>query len=89
MTYKQAKQELQHVLDNQMTVSVPKLKRLLEAVSFENQVQIEKRKGGKPTVIRYEGRRFIADMDSRSISKKNWSRSKKPKGKRKKQNVMP
>lgn len=80
MNYQEAKQQLQDALDNQQTISIPKLKRLLETLEFGNTVQVEKRKKGKPTVIRYKGRRFIADMDSRSISKKNWNRSKKPKG---------
>lgn len=34
MTYKQAKEELQYVLDNQRTVSIPKLKRLLQTLNI-------------------------------------------------------
>ena len=67
MSYKKAKQELQHVLNNQKTVSVPKLKRLLETLNFSLDTEIEKGKRitstveilkvkkGDPTKIHFNG----------------------------------
>ena len=34
MTHKQAKRQLQHALDNQKTISVSKLKRLMQALNI-------------------------------------------------------
>ena len=34
MKFKQAKQDLQHVLDHQSTISIPKLKRLMSALNI-------------------------------------------------------
>ena len=34
MTHKQAKEQLQHALDNQKTISVSKLKRLMQALNI-------------------------------------------------------
>ena len=42
-------------------------------------VTIEKMKNGVPTVIEVSGERYLMDGKSRSISKKNWNRKKKPK----------
>ena len=84
MTHKQAKEELQHILDNQKTVTIPRLKKLLESLNldfgqqdeiqkgdwFTTTVSVEKTKGGKPTVIKVKGERYLMDGKSRSISKK-------------------
>mgnify|MGYP007024765880 CR=1 FL=1 len=34
MTHKQAKRQLQHALDNQKTISIPKLKRLMQSMNI-------------------------------------------------------
>jgi len=65
MRYAEAQEELRRVLAEQQTISIPKLKRLIQALNIslkkpepKNAVRVVRRKNGVATVIIFEGRDY-------------------------------
>lgn len=56
------KDELQYALKHQESITTKKLSRILQALNFSfkgNNALIQRKKHGKPTVIHFQGRRFV------------------------------
>jgi hypothetical protein len=70
MNFKEAKEELTRCLKESKTISVPKLRNLINAMNISlkeaNHPLILKKNGRVPTVIDYRGRRYVLDhVDNR------------------------
>ena len=65
MDYNQAQQLLNHALQSQETIQIEKLKIILEVLDREKTVEILKSKNGVPSVIHYQGNRYIRDMQNK------------------------
>jgi len=64
MKYHEASKQFKQALDNQQTISIPKLRNILETMNIShkgNNVLVTKRKGNVDTVIEYRGKRYVYD----------------------------
>ena len=65
MEYIQAKRLLEQALENQKTIQIEKLKSILDVLERNRNVDILKRKNGVPSVISFQGNRYIRDVQNK------------------------
>jgi len=68
MNYYEAKKHFKHALGNQQTITIPKLRNILESMNIShkgNNVLVTKRKGNVDTVIEFRGKRYVYDPDNK------------------------
>jgi len=68
MKYHDARKQLKQALNKQQTITIPKLRNILETMNIShkgNNVLVTKRKGSVDTVIHYKGRRYVYDPDNK------------------------
>jgi len=68
MKYKDARKQFKHALNNQRTITIPKLRNILETMNIShkgNNILVTKRKGSVDTVIEYRGKRYVYDPDNK------------------------
>ena len=68
MKYHDARKQFKHALDSQQTITIPKLRTILESMNIShkgNNVLVTKRKGNVDTVIEFRGKRYVYDPDNK------------------------
>lgn len=69
MKFKEASEELKRCLKESKTISIPKLRKLISSMNISlkesQRPLVLKSKNGVPTVISYQGNRFILDHQDR------------------------
>jgi len=68
MKYHDARKQLKQALNRQQTITIPKLRTIMESMNIShkgNNVLVTKRKGNVDTVIEYRGKRYVYDPDNK------------------------
>lgn len=68
MKYHDARKQLKQALNKQLTITIPKLRTIMESMNIShkgNNVLVTKRKGNVDTVIEYRGKRYVYDPENK------------------------
>lgn len=68
MKYHDARKQLKQALNRQQTITIPKLRTIMESMNIShkgNNVLVTKRKGSVDTVIEFRGKRYVYDPDNK------------------------
>jgi len=68
MKYHDARKQLKQALNKQQTITIPKLKTIMQSMNIShkgNNVLVTKRKNEVATVIEYRGKRYVYDPDNK------------------------
>ena len=68
MKYHDARKQLKQALNKQQTITIPKLKTIMQSMNIShkgNNVLVTKRKNEVDTVIEYRGKRYVYDPDNK------------------------
>jgi len=68
MKYHDARKQLKQALNKQQTITIPKLRTIMQSMNIShkgNNVLVTKRKGSVDTVIEFRGKRYVYDPDNK------------------------
>jgi len=68
MKYHDARKQLKQALNKQQTITIPKLRNILETMNISHKgsnVLVTKRKDSVDTVIEYRGKRYVYDPENK------------------------
>jgi len=68
MNYHEARKQFRHALGSQKSITIPKLRNILESMNIShkgNNVLVTKRKGNVDTVIEFRGKRYVYDPENK------------------------
>jgi len=66
MKYHDARKQLKQALNKQQTITIPKLRKIMESMNIShkgNNVLVTRRKGNVDKVIEYRGKRYVYDSE--------------------------